>query len=74
MINKTYQIKQEGSQDYAKLTIYIQDDSPEIGIHERPLILVCPGGGYGMTSDREAEVIVFQIGRASCRERVYREV
>ena len=45
MINETYQIKQEGSQDYAKLTIYIQDDSPEIGIHERPLILVCPGGG-----------------------------
>ena len=40
MINKTYQIKQEGSQDYAKLTIYIQDDSPEIGIHDRPLFFL----------------------------------
>ncbi len=72
MINETYQIKQEGSQDYAKLTIYIQDDSPEIGIHERPLILVCPGGGYGMTSDREAEVIVFQMLAMGCNAALLR--
>lgn len=72
MINKTFQIQQEGSQDYAKLTVYIQDDTPEIGIHKRPMILVCPGGGYCMTSDREAEVIVLQMLAMGCNAALLR--
>ena len=52
----------------------------------RPAVVVVPGGGYGMCSQREAEPIAFhflprgynvfvirysvEIGRASCRERV----
>lgn len=72
MINQTYSIQQEGSQDYAKLTTYIQDDTPEIGIHKRPMILVCPGGGYCMTSDREAEVIVFQMLAMGCNAALLR--
>lgn len=72
MINQTYSICQEGSQEYAKLVTYIQDDTEEISIHERPLILVCPGGGYCMTSDREAEVIVFQMLAMGCHAALLR--
>lgn len=40
------------------LTAYIQEKSNEIKISsKRPVVLVCPGGGYQMTSDREAEPI-----------------
>lgn len=40
------------------LTAYIQDDSPEMpNLHVRPAMLVIPGGGYGMCSDREADPI-----------------
>lgn len=72
MINQTYSVRQEGSQEYAKLVTYLQDDTPEIMIHERPLILICPGGGYCMTSDREAEVIVFQMLAMGCHAALLR--
>lgn len=42
----------------AKLYTYLLDNSPEIDINrERPLVLICPGGGYEFTSDREAEAV-----------------
>ena len=61
MKNETYAMKQEGSLPYAKLVTYIQDDSVEIDLPERPLVLVCPGGGYAFTSDREAEALALQF-------------
>ena len=40
------------------LTSYIQDISPEMKhLDKRPAILVLPGGGYFMCSDREAEPV-----------------
>lgn len=46
----------------ASLYTYILDNSPEIALDRvRPLILICPGGGYEMTSDREAEAIAIQF-------------
>ena len=72
MINQTHSVCQEGSQEYAKLVTYIQDDSPEIAIHERPMIVVCPGGGYCMTSDREAEIMVFQMLAMGCNAALLR--
>ena len=30
-------------------------------MQERPLVLVCPGGGYNHTSDREAEIVAMQF-------------
>lgn len=72
MINQTYSVCQEGSQEYAKLVTYIQDDSPEIAIHERPMMVVCPGGGYCMTSDREAEIMVFQMLAMGCNAALLR--
>lgn len=42
----------------AGLTIYLADNTPEIDAARRhPVVLICPGGGYTMTSDREAEPI-----------------
>ena len=40
------------------LTVYALDNSPEINMKRvRPAILVIPGGGYAMVSDREGESI-----------------
>lgn len=57
MIYQTFPIQAEGSLPDARLITYIQDDSEKMAIHNRPLVLICPGGGYGYTSDREAEPI-----------------
>lgn len=41
---------------------YFLDNTEEIDTKRiRPLILLCPGGGYVMTSDREAEPIAMQF-------------
>ena len=56
-----FSVAGEGSQEYAALYTYILDDSPELAIEERPMVVVCPGGGYEMTSDREAESVAMQF-------------
>lgn len=61
MLHHTYQMQETGSLPGAKLVTYIQEHSPDIGINKRPLVLVCPGGGYERTSDREAESIALQF-------------
>lgn len=55
MIYREYEIKEEDSLPGAKLTVYVQEFSNEISVSKRPLVLLCPGGGYEYTSDREAE-------------------
>ena len=37
------------------LTAYIQETEGEFLFSKRPAILVLPGGGYAMCSDREAQ-------------------
>ncbi len=54
-------IKNEKSADYAGLYMYLLDRSVELKMQKRPCVLVCPGGGYAMTSDREAEIIALQF-------------
>jgi len=56
----TVEITPEGTEDTAKLTVYLLDDSEKIPIHTRGLVLVCPGGAYGWTSDREGEMVAMQ--------------
>ena len=41
----------------ASLQITLWQDSPEFMIQKRPLILICPGGGYQKVSDREADPV-----------------
>jgi acetyl esterase/lipase len=62
MIHEVIQIQVEGSQPDTKLYTYILDNSPDIrpdGV--RPIVVICPGGGYSMTSDREAEALAVKI-------------
>lgn len=46
----------------ARFIGYVIDNSPEIDMQRRrPAVLVIPGGGYAMTSDREAEPIALKF-------------
>lgn len=67
---QTIPIRLEGSQDDARLITYLQDDSGEIIIQDRPLVLICPGGGYGFTSEREWEPLALQFLAFGCHAAV----
>lgn len=55
----------------AKLVIYLQEEYPEVyGERKRPMVLVCPGGGYTHVSPREAEPIAMQFLSAGCNAAV----
>lgn len=58
---QVFPIQVEGSLPDTRLVTYIQDDSDKMAIDTRPLVLICPGGGYGYTSDREAEPIALSF-------------
>ncbi|MCH4209873.1 alpha/beta hydrolase [Bifidobacterium sp.] len=46
----------------AQFVGYVIDNSPEIDMQRaRPAVLILPGGGYEMTSDREAEPIALKV-------------
>lgn len=61
MMHQIFPIQAEGSLPEARLITYIQDHYEEIDIETRPLILVCPGGGYIHTSNREGEALAMQF-------------
>ncbi len=61
MINKIIPISYEGYNGSATCETFFFKDSPEIVIKKRPLILICPGGGYEFLSDREGESIAFKF-------------
>lgn len=47
-----------------RLTGYIQEASAEFApVEKRPAVIVLPGGGYGMCSDREAEPVALEFAR-----------
>ncbi|MDF2543725.1 MAG: acetyl esterase family enzyme [Herbinix sp.] len=55
-------IKIQAEQFTATLTTYLLDNSREIDIErKRPLIIICPGGGYRFVSDRESEAVAIQM-------------
>jgi acetyl esterase/lipase len=48
--------------DYVTLHTYIHENSREFQTnHTRPAIVICPGGGYLGTSDREAEPVALRF-------------
>lgn len=47
------------------LTVYVQNNSIP-GLMNRPGILLCPGGGYGSISPREAEPIALELLTMGC--------
>ncbi len=64
-----------------KVYTYILDNSPEIDINrKRPTVVICPGGGYVFTSDRESEGIAIKLNsmgfnavilRYSCKPAIF---
>src|SRR5690554_5099502 len=47
------------------MTTYILDFSPDMDRHKkRPAVLICPGGAYQFTSDREAEPVAMRFAAA----------
>lgn len=64
IIHKKVPLSALGSADYAAFYTYFIDQSPELPSAGRPVVIICPGGGYQMTSDREAEPIALQFNAA----------
>ena len=57
----------------ARFIGYVPDNFPEVvPDRTRPTVLIVPGGGYTMTSDREAEPIALQFLAADCNAFVLR--
>lgn len=46
------------------LTTYIQEVEGEFGFEKRPAMLVLPGGGYTICSDREADAVAMAYAKA----------
>ena len=61
MLHETFPIQVEGSLPDTRLVTYILDYADNIKIDKRPLVLLCPGGGYQYTSEREAEIFAMQF-------------
>ena len=49
------------SGDESKLYCYEHTEFPEMPVESRPAMLVIPGGGYGMCSDREGEPVAIEF-------------
>lgn len=49
------------SEGVAKLVTYIIDTPDMVAVKKRPMVLICPGGGYGHLSPREAEPIALRM-------------
>lgn len=61
MIHKRIEIEAPGYEAKASLYTYFWENSPEMWPDRiRPVVVVCPGGGYEFTSDREAESIALR--------------
>lgn len=57
----------------ATLTGYILDNSAEVDADRtRPAVLICPGGGYRFTSDKEAEPVAIKMNSIGCQAFVLR--
>ena len=54
------------------LTAYIQETDGEYGFSRRPAMLVIPGGGYAMCSDREADPVAMAYLKAGYQAFVLR--
>ncbi len=57
----TEEIRVPGTLGSAYLETFFLDVTDKFTVQERPLVLVCPGGGYNHTSDRESEIVAMQF-------------
>lgn len=73
MLYEEIPLEVENSAHYARLCVYILDSSKEFqeGIL-RPMLILCPGGAYARTSDREAEPIAMRLLAMGCHVGILR--
>lgn len=62
----------EGSVGKPTLTTYLIDSSVGFLINDRPMIIICPGGGYNHVSDREGEILALQFAAMGFHSSVLR--
>lgn len=63
--------KSSGYQPY--MAAYIPDNLPGIQMdRKRPTVVICPGGGYSGTADRESEMLAFKFIAADCNAVIVR--
>ena len=55
------EIRVPGTLEDTYLETFFLRITDKFTVQERPLILVCPGGGYHFTSEREAEIVAMQF-------------
>lgn len=73
MNNQILPIKVEGQLSEAQLYLYLLDHSEELNPDLlRPMVIICPGGGYHRTSDREAEGIALKFASIGVHAAVLR--
>lgn len=56
----------------ARLFTYLLDDIDALDVHTRPAVIICPGGGYSGTCDREAEPVAVRFNALGCHSFVLR--
>lgn len=62
MIHEIIDVKTPGGKETGKLYTYFWSPSQELDYgKKRPVILLCPGGGYERTSDVEAEAVAIRF-------------
>ncbi|MCR4617429.1 MAG: alpha/beta hydrolase [Lachnospiraceae bacterium] len=72
MIHEKIKIQMPGSCDYAALYTYVLDYYDKLGVEKRPIVIVCPGGGYDHTSDREGEALALMFNSIGIHAAVLR--
>lgn len=73
-VNIDYEKIGTNSADYQPhMVIYLPDNAERIDPgRKRPTVIICPGGGYNKTSDREAEPIALKFLAADCNAVILR--
>ncbi|TDQ40899.1 alpha/beta hydrolase [Aureibacillus halotolerans] len=62
---KTQTFNLDPNNDAITLTSYILDEVKEVtATHSRPAVIICPGGAYQRTSDREGEPVALRFAAA----------
>lgn len=60
MIYREIPIQMKNS-SHASLVLYLQDYSADMLVQNRPMVILCPGGGYNHISVRESESEALQF-------------
>lgn len=72
MIYNVFDMTAEGSVGNPSLTTYLIDASEGLLVNERPMVIICPGGGYNHLSVREGELLALQFLAMGCHAAVLR--